>query len=212
MNKECFVKKGESPSAALYPAYARAASTGVTNAAADTPSLVIPEICSPGYSEGRKSGFTLLELLVVVLIIGILASVALPQYRVAVGKARYATLKNLANSISQSQQVYRLANGVYAKDMSELGPCESLSAHPDTCIVGDVKCQLDPGFEPDRVWCALADTPVWKYIIYFGNDTRICQASKNNSIQTKICQRETGKSDADSDDADVARFNYPGRF
>ncbi len=68
----------------------------------------------------NKKAFTLIELLVVVLIIGILAAVALPQYRIAVAKSRYATLKNLVDSIAQAEEVYYLANGQYTYTSSDL--------------------------------------------------------------------------------------------
>ncbi len=67
-----------------------------------------------------NKGFTLIELLVVVLIIGILAGIALPQYRYAVLKSKYTTLMNVAKAVKDAQERYYLVNSEYAEHFSDL--------------------------------------------------------------------------------------------
>lgn len=67
-----------------------------------------------------KKAFTLIELLVVVLIIGILAAVALPQYQTAVLKSKFSTFLPVARNLVDAQERYYMANGSYAVSLSDL--------------------------------------------------------------------------------------------
>ncbi len=64
--------------------------------------------------------FTLIELLVVVLIIGILAAVALPQYQKAVEKSRATQALTLIKSVYQAARAHYFASGSYAQSFDEL--------------------------------------------------------------------------------------------
>lgn len=72
------------------------------------------------FSGVKNAGFTLIELLVVVLIIGILSSVALPQYQRVVNKTRLMNYYQMAQGIHRAQELYYLANGKYTTQVADL--------------------------------------------------------------------------------------------
>jgi len=69
----------------------------------------------------KNRGRTLVELLIVVAIVAILASVALPSWNSQVQKARRADARNTLMFVQVEQEKYRADNGRYAPSMSALG-------------------------------------------------------------------------------------------
>ncbi len=79
-------------------------------------------------------GFTLIELLVVVLIIGILAAVAVPQYKVAVAKSRVSSILPIISTLEKAAYAYYWAHGGVTTSIHALDvdiPCTETFAGED---------------------------------------------------------------------------------
>jgi prepilin-type N-terminal cleavage/methylation domain-containing protein len=69
----------------------------------------------------REGGFTLVELLVVILIIGVLVGMVVPNFKVAVNQARTASVQLNMRTVQTAVTAYFAENGHYADDFYEDG-------------------------------------------------------------------------------------------
>jgi type IV pilus assembly protein PilE len=69
----------------------------------------------------KQQGFTLIELMIVVVVVAILAAIAFPQYRDYVVRSNRAVAKSLLTQVADRQEQFYVANKAYAGDLTDLG-------------------------------------------------------------------------------------------
>jgi type II secretion system protein G len=71
-------------------------------------------------SSADGGGFTLFELLLVIVFMGVLTAIALPNYLSQASKARQAEAKQMLGAMNRGQQAYRFENSVFASSIQNL--------------------------------------------------------------------------------------------
>ena len=140
------------------------------------------------FSHPLRSGFTLIELLVVVLIIGILAAVALPQYNLAVAKSRYTQMLTAGNALLTAIQAYELENNAFPSTFEELDflPINgTLNETKKSITNGKFYCTFN-GTQKE-IYCSMSGVDIPLILLYqvSGKWKRQCRAY--SAFQEKVC-------------------------
>ncbi len=93
----------------------------------------------------KNRGFTLIEIMIVVAILGVIFAIAMPSYNNYVSKARRADAMTLLIQIMNAQERYYIEERSYTVDLTETGFAskKDLATESDWYLVSASKCDTE---------------------------------------------------------------------
>ncbi len=144
------------------------------------------------------AGFTLVEILVVLLIIAGLVAIALPQYQTAVDESRYTALMPMAKSVANAQEAYYMSASHYSPDLAYLDIQLPNNPSGTTADLGDgvtIEISEDPAYGYVKISKDILNN---NYIIYqrvsvnFPGEIH-CEALSGDDRAKRLCESLDGQ-------------------
>ena len=140
----------------------------------------------------KNKAFTLIEVLIVVLIIGILAAISVTQYNKSVLKSRFSGLMPIARSVYDGQEVFFLSHGKYANDFASLDVLAKADISGKQADINGVLLTMEDNSRHTYVK-ATKNNLENNYIMYQSKSKYFpgeihCEAKTDNSLANWLCK------------------------
>ena len=159
----------------------------------------------------NNKAFTLIEILVAVLIIGILAAIAVPQYKLSVQRSTYAKVRLALQDIIRAQQLFYLNNGRYANHNEEDQIDAPYQVKNNNFIIDSkITCKLGSSGGP-LISCGVNGAIIQHWFTKSPMSLQCLTYSNSNFAGEKFCQFITNKKEANPS-SNSAVHSYSGNL
>ena len=135
----------------------------------------------------NEKGFTLVELLVVIIIIGILAAIALPNFLNQSAKAKQTEAKQNVSVSNRYQTIYRSENSAFADTFDKLA-IGTLSGSTGSASTTAYSYSLSASIDNTSLIATSRDTALKSYV---GGNNIYQNTSSKNVITSVLCEATT---------------------
>lgn len=128
-----------------------------------------------------NKGFTLIELMIVVAVIGVLAAIAIPQYQNYVAKAELGGALSYAAALKTNTEDHIVSKGTWPSDISAIGATNPDNGTLDISTANEIKITLDgsnvsPKAQGQSITLTRTDEGTWS-----------CTSSADSVVTPKGC-------------------------